>query len=92
MRRVYDTRESRRQGDFGYGWSLGVQDARILEVVKKPFYGLGGEESTFTVRTRVYMTTPDGRRVGFNFTPQFAAGGFFGAYYRPAFQADPRSL
>lgn len=89
IQRVYDTRDSQRKGDFGYGWTLGVQDARILEVGKKPFYGLTSEGTTFSTKTRVYLTTPDGRRVGFNFAPQFASGGLFWVFYRPAFTADP---
>ncbi len=89
IQRVYDTRDSQRKGDFGYGWSLGVQDARILEVGKKPFYGFGDESTTFSTKTRVYLTTPDGRRVGFNFTPQVAGGGIFWVFYRPAYTGDP---
>jgi RHS repeat-associated protein len=90
VKRVYDSREAGRSGDFGYGWSLGVQTGRILEVGKRPFVGLGGEGATFTLRTRVYVTTPDGRRIGFTFTPEFAAASLiFGSFYRPAFTADP---
>ena len=31
--RIYDTMQAGDEGDFGYGWSLGTQDARILETV-----------------------------------------------------------
>ena len=87
--RVYDTRDAYRRGDFGYGWSLGVQSSRIRESFKKPFHGFGMEESTFTIQTRVFLNTPDGRRVGFRFTPQFAGAALiFGAFYRPAFTAE----
>lgn len=90
VRRVYDTRDSRRQGDFGYGWSLGVQDARLLEVGKSPYSSFGDETATFTTRTRVFLTTPDGRRVGFSFAPEVESGAlFFGAFFRPAFRGDP---
>ena len=89
IKRIYDTRDSRRKGDFGYGWTLGLQDARILETGKKPFVGLGGEAKTFTTKTRVYLTAPDGRRIGFKHTPVFGAGGLIFVFYRPAFTADP---
>ncbi len=90
LKRVYDSRTSRKSGDFGYGWSLGVQDAGILEIGKSRFYGLGMEETTFTSKTRVYLTAPDGRRIGFSFAPELGAISLiFGAYYRPAFRADP---
>jgi RHS repeat-associated protein len=60
--RSYDTRESTRQGDFGYGWSLGVQDAKIRKTLRN---------GTMFVGSRVYINTPDGRRVGFtaNYQP-----------------------
>ncbi|MFO1501304.1 MAG: putative Ig domain-containing protein [Verrucomicrobiota bacterium] len=86
--RVYDSRTSRDKGDFGFGWTLGVRDARITEIRKVPYAGLDGD-STFTTSTRIYLNTPDGRRVGFNFTPQLCSIGFFGPVYAPAFTADP---
>lgn len=58
--RVYDSRQSRDSRDFGYGWSLGMQDARILEVKRNAL----GYQSLFP-GSRVYINTPDGRRVGF---------------------------
>ena len=54
--RSYDTREANRQGDFGSGWSLGVQDAKIRKTLRSGSMFLG---------SRVYINTPDGRRVGF---------------------------
>lgn len=58
--RVYDSRQSRESRDFGYGWSLGLQDARILEVKRNAL----GYQSLYP-GSRVYINTPDGRRVGF---------------------------
>ncbi|MBE7502108.1 MAG: hypothetical protein HS113_17790 [Verrucomicrobiales bacterium] len=98
--RVYDSRESRRKGDFGFGWRLGVQDARVLEVGKRGGFGFMGDESSFTTATRVYLTTPDGRRVGFAFKPRVPDGNpffgyppgyslLFGQTYNPAFASDP---
>lgn len=88
--RVYDSRDARRVGDFGHGWSLGLMDARLRESAKRPFTGLGGEESTFTTRTRVFLNLPDGRRAGFRFTPEVGAvSPIFGAFFRPAYTAEP---
>ncbi len=90
IKRIYDSRDAARQGDFGFGWSLGIQDAHLLEVGKSQFSGLGGQDTTFTSETRVYLTTPTGRRVGFSFTPELSGVAFlFGAFYKPAFTADP---
>lgn len=54
--RVYDTREANRTRDFGYGWSLGVQDAKIRKTLRN---------GTMFIGSRVYINTPDGKRVGF---------------------------
>lgn len=58
--RVYDTTNAAREGDFGYGWSLGIQDARNLETVP------AGEEFV-PGKTKVYLTASDGRRIGFTY-------------------------
>jgi len=90
VKRIYDSREAGRPGDFGYGWTLGIQDAHILEVGKSRYSGLGNDHTTFTANTRVHLTAPDGRRVGFNFAPELSGAAFlYGAFYRPAFKADP---
>ncbi len=60
LSRVYDTRDAQRIGDFGYGWTLGVQGAQIRETL---------HDGTFYNGTRVYLNTPDGRRVGFTAYP-----------------------
>jgi len=54
--RIYDTREANRTNDFGYGWSLGVQDAKIRKTLRNGTMFLG---------SRVYINTPEGKRVGF---------------------------
>lgn len=89
--RIYDTRQSTESRDFGYGWSLGVQDARIRETVPPgPGGGLFSDARPFMDGTKVYLTAPDGQRVGFSFRPELAGGSyFFGATYRPRFVADP---
>lgn len=80
--RVYDTRDAGREGDFGYGWSLGVQDARILETIP-------AGEAFVPGKTKVYLTSPDGKREGFTYMAKPKVGTLFGAIYTPYFQADP---
>ena len=97
--RRYDSLESDFSADFGHGWTLGIQDARIEETSAQGF-DLGGVARFFdlnpmAVGDRVTLTTPDGERVGFTFEPQFVsvgAGRFLGesAYvWRPYFRPDP---
>lgn len=90
--RRYSSLDSNVEGDFGFGWSLGLQDAQIVEsssagvdLARDGFFG----GNSFTVGTRVTLTTPDGRRVGFTFDPVLQTAGFFGAQYAPRFVPDP---
>jgi fibro-slime domain-containing protein/RHS repeat-associated protein len=72
IKRVYDSRQSHDSRDFGYGWSLGIQDAHILETTRS-----NGSFQTFYPGTRVYINTPDGRRVGFTaYTASLTCFGF----------------
>jgi fibro-slime domain-containing protein/RHS repeat-associated protein len=95
--RTYDTRQAGREGDFGYGWSLGVQDARILEVAAIGASGaFGNGEGTFVPdKTKVYLTNPTGQRVGFTYKEAYASGAAFligcsfGCFYTPSFVPDP---
>lgn len=93
VQRVYDTLYAGQEGDFGYGWQLGVQDARILETVPSSHEFVPG-------KTRVYLTTPEGRRVGFTYQEEqvpvlvMPSGpimqGLFGdTKYRAYFEPDP---
>jgi RHS repeat-associated protein len=87
IRRIYDSLEANRSGDFGFGWSLAVAEARIHETV--PVYDFSSftraVQYPFKVGTRVYLNTPDGRRVGFTFEPEQQ----FGAFWAPHFRPDP---
>jgi YD repeat-containing protein len=81
--RVYDTLQAGVVGDFGYGWSLGVQDAHIRETVP-------AGEGLIPDKTRVYLTGPDGKRVGFTYKEKYVSGFWgFGAVCEPYFVADP---
>jgi RHS repeat-associated protein len=87
LKRVYDSLNAPRSGDFGYGWSLALQEADIAETV--PQTGSGFGSTPFRVGTRVYLNAPDGQRVGFTFQPEVGANSFLGAAYRAVFQPDP---
>ncbi|WP_287699209.1 putative Ig domain-containing protein [Microcystis sp. M046S2] len=92
--RRYNSLESASQGDFGYGWDLGLQDAKIVEAssdgrdLSEANSDLFGTSNTFSVGTRVTLNTPDGRRVGFTFNPVPVSASFFGAIYAPSFTPD----
>jgi RHS repeat-associated protein len=80
--RVYDTVQANREGDFGYGWTLGVQDARILETIPTRQAFIAG-------KTKVYLTSPEGRRIGFTYNLRNYRGSLFGAMAQPYFTPDP---
>ncbi|MBL8823222.1 MAG: tandem-95 repeat protein [Planctomycetia bacterium] len=91
IRRVYDTLNSGIQGDFGYGWSLSIADPRIRETVPQNIGNgfFGPEAAPFKEGTKVYLTTPNGKRVGFTLAMDAISVPFFGIFYRPRFVADP---
>lgn len=87
--RVYDSLESDRIGDLGFGWNLQLQSTDVGETVPDTgVLGLFGS-TPFRVGTRVYLTAPSGERLGFSFDPEAAGGGGFGTPYRVRFIADP---
>lgn len=87
LRRTYSSLDASRSGDFGHGWSLALQDADISETVPQTGSGFGA--TPFRVGARVYLTAPDGQRIGFTFEPQVGAASFLGAAYRASFKPDP---
>lgn len=97
IKRVYDTLNASKLGDFGYGWQLSLLDPQIhvtvpsTEVAGLPLF-------PYREGTKVYLTDPDGNRVGFTFTPteqDFIETPLglqkptFGPIYHAAFTADP---
>jgi RHS repeat-associated protein len=92
--RRYNSLESSTQGDFGYGWDLGLQDANIVEAspdgrdLSDDASDIFGTANTFSVGTRITLNTPDGRRVGFTFNPVPVFASFFGTTYAPSFTPD----
>jgi RHS repeat-associated protein len=88
--RVYDSREAAASGDFGFGWRLGLRNARIRETVPPGAgNGLFSDAQPFRTGTKVYLDLPDGRRAGFAFAPEFGGGGFFFSFSNPKFATDP---
>ena len=88
--RRYDSLDT-TTGDFGAGWSLGLP-GRVVDTAAEPDFGSGlanllGRQP-FDFSTRVYVTRPDGERVGFTFRP-VSTGGFTAFVFRPRFEPDP---
>jgi RHS repeat-associated protein len=86
--RRYDTLLADTPGDFGFGWSLALDDADVSETVPDDMCG-GFPLYPLYRGARVYLTNPDGERVGFTFEPEVAANSFIGTVYAPAFAPDP---
>lgn len=78
IKRVYDTLDLRK-GDFGVGWTLGYPGA-VRDSVP--------QGQAFSLRSRVYVTMPDGRRIGFKFAP-VQVSPWFPFIFRTAFAPDP---
>ncbi len=90
--RIYDTRNARETGDFGFGWSLDLQDAAIRETIPVnalEAQGLYFAANPFRDGTRVYLTNAEGKRVGFTFRPQQQFSLFGGGSYSATFVPDP---
>lgn len=92
IKRIYDSRQSRDSRDFGYGWSLGIADARITETLRAFPSGAAAGVKTMYPGSRVYINTPDGRRVGFTaYSIDISCGpfGLFGCLAHVGLQPDP---
>lgn len=76
--RSYDSLDTSK-GEFGAGWRLGFA-GKVTDSARED------QDDTFRTSTRVYVTRPDGRRVGFTFAP-VPIGGIF-VMWRPAFRPD----
>ncbi len=87
--RQYDSLDT-SPGDFGPGWRLGLPGDVRDNVDEAPpgsggFFG-GLTDQPYDTNTRVYVTRPDGRRVGFTFAP---TPGLLGIVWNPRFEPDP---
>jgi len=85
LSRRYDSLQRNESGSFGNGWSSSWDFALETDVEIR---GSGNEGiKPFETGTRLYLTTPDGERVGFTFQP--VAEKITGlTYYHPAWVAD----
>ena len=93
INRIYDTLDANRSGDFGFGWNLGLYQSNIRETVRISEAEQSGVASIFGANpfrtgSRVYITAPDGDRVGFTFDP-VPEPGLLGTVWKPRFIADP---
>jgi|GEM_PF-1200055 len=79
IQRAYSTID-RSKFEFGSGWRLDIP-GRVVDSASESF----GEP--FTNNTRVFVTRPDGKRVGFRFTP-YKLHPFF-PFWIPSFTPDP---
>jgi YD repeat-containing protein len=86
--RQYDSLTAGQSGTFGYGWRLANTDFDIQTTVAPTGLEAEGVYNPFSIGTRLYLTLPDGSRVGFTFAPvEHQQSGL--VYYTPAWQADP---
>jgi hypothetical protein len=87
--RTYDTLNANTSGDFGYGWSLDLKDARAeVDLSTVGTQGFDGYPA-FVDGTRVKVTMPDGTTEGFTFKAVAGASVFGHARsWHPSFLAD----
>lgn len=91
VKRVYDTLQASESGDFGFGWTMSLLEGRIRETVPVNPQELSGDTlivNPFKTGTKVYINTPDGKRVGFTFDP-VAESTLLGTVFHPRLKADP---
>ncbi|MDP0490685.1 MAG: RHS repeat-associated core domain-containing protein [Verrucomicrobiota bacterium JB023] len=87
--RVYDSLQADEDGELGYGWSLDLQDPDIRETVPDTAASGPFGATPFQDGSRVYLTSPDGQRLGFTFkleNPRAVPG--IGVAYQPVFEPD----
>jgi RHS repeat-associated protein len=89
--RTYDTLKSNTQDGLGYGWRLEFRNTDLHTFIPRTGQEADGVFNPIQDGTRVYLTEPGGRRVGFTFQPTpsddyLTALGF--PVYHPAFVAD----
>ena len=86
--RNYDSLARTVPGTFGFGWRLTTRDFDIRTDVPNTGLEAAGGFHPYRIGTRLYLTVPDGRRVGFTFTPQkHEMPGL--TWYTPAWTPDP---
>lgn len=87
LTRAYDSLARQTPGTFGFGWSWTERDVAIQTNVPSTGREALGAFNPFRLGTRLYLTLPDGRRVGFTFAPQKTELPGL-TYYTPVWIAD----
>ncbi len=87
VRRIYDSLNSDRSGDFGFGWSLAFADPDLRDT--DPDNGAAFSTNGWRQGTRIYVNAPSGRRIGFTFDVELVSTGFISRNFRPIFRPDP---
>jgi YD repeat-containing protein len=87
LTRMYDSLERDRAGTFGPGWRLVATDVRLEAGVMPTGREDLGVYEPLRQGSRLYITLPDGKRVGFTFNPtRLQIPGL--TYFVPAWTAD----
>ncbi|NLS91835.1 MAG: hypothetical protein GXX96_06600, partial [Planctomycetaceae bacterium] len=88
LTRTYDSLARDRAGHLGYGWRWANREVHLQTNVVSNAEQHLGVYPAFREGTRLYLTAPDGQRLGFTFAPQEVSMPGV-VCYRPAWQADP---
>ena len=86
--RVYDSLNQTISTGFGKGWRWAERDFMIetsSETINQKSLGI---YQPLTYGTRLYLTTPEGDRIGFTFVPKSIDAGNNLVYYTPAWVSD----
>ena len=93
INRVYDSFDANESGDFGFGWSLKTQEARIEESAPVtdniPGVPTLFSSTPFKIGDTVTLTNPNGERVSFIFDPFIDGASLLGAIWKPRFTPAP---
>ena len=101
--RSYDTLDAQTQGDFGYGWELGITTGslEVSNLGEDVYFGddpflAGNFDTPYRFGTRLDFTLPGGLRMGFTAVPtEYGDGGLadgvlgLGEIFALAFLPDP---
>ena len=60
-----------------------------MEMLRTNDFQFAGDDKFVPGKSKVYLTNPDGKRVGFTYQERLISGSFFGAFFEPYFVPDP---
>ncbi|MCA9197813.1 MAG: putative Ig domain-containing protein, partial [Planctomycetales bacterium] len=87
LTRTYDSQLAETRGSFGNGWRLAVGDFLLQTSIRPDGRESLGVHEPMRDGTRVYLIAPDGRQIGFTFSPRLTVSGAIEAY-KPRWVAD----